>query len=94
MVDNVSLVVIASEEWVYERRPNATTGNDKVIAIAHASDGLDNFTLIVCDDFNSLQLDSKRETVFGEESGVGVDGLATISNGYFSRIKTDPNDEQ
>lgn len=64
---------------MYGRWPNASTGHDKVIVVAHAPDGLDDFTLIIRDDFDALQLDSKREAVFGKERGVGVNCLCFAS---------------
>ena len=60
---------------IYGRWPNASTGHDKVIVVAHAPDGLDDFTFIIRDDFNALQLDPECEAVFGKEGGVGVNRL-------------------
>lgn len=67
--------------WIYGRWPNASTGHDKVIVVAHASDSFDDFTLIIWDDFNALQLDSEREAVFSKEGGVGVNCLC-FANRY------------
>jgi hypothetical protein len=60
---------------IYGRRSNASTSDHKVVVVTHAPYGLDNFALIVGNDFHSFQLDPKREAVLGKESGVGVDCL-------------------
>ena len=60
---------------MYGRWTNASTGDDEIITVAHTLDGLNDFAFIIRNHFNSLQLDAQRKTVFGEESGVGVDCL-------------------
>jgi len=62
----------------YGRWSNSSTSYDKIVVAAHATDGLDDFTLIVGNDFDALKLDSELEAVFGEVGGVGVDGLAKV----------------
>ena len=42
------------KKYIYERWPNTSTGNDKVIITAHAPDGLDNLALIVRNHFDAL----------------------------------------
>ena len=63
---------------MYGRWANASTGNDKIIAVAHTSHCLNDFALIVCDHFNALQLNAEGEAELGEEGRVGVDGLGII----------------
>lgn len=66
--------------WLYGygRWANATAGHDKVIISAHAADGFDDLAFVVSYDFHALELDSEREAVSREESGVCVDGLEGV----------------
>ena len=66
------------------RRTNSSRGNDKVIPTAHSPDGFDDIVLIVGDDLYPFELDAEAEAVFGEEGGVGIDGLLSIS--FFNQL--------
>lgn len=59
----------------YVRWANATASHDKVVIGAHAANGFLDLAFVVSDDFHALELDSEREAVSREESGVCVDGL-------------------
>jgi len=80
-----TIVIICLKErgGGYGRWPNSSTSHDKIVIVAHATDGLDDFALIVGNDFDALNLNSELEAVFGEVGGVGVDGLARV-NGSIS----------
>lgn len=57
------------------RRSNSTTRYYKVVVLGHASGRLYYFILIVCYDFDSLQVDAQREAEFSKVRRIGVDGL-------------------
>ena len=50
---------------MYIRRAYATTGDDKIVASAHALHGLDDIFLVVGNDFYPLQLDAEGEAELG-----------------------------
>jgi hypothetical protein len=39
-------------------RANASRGDDEVVVVAHPPSGLNDLRLIVCDDFDSLEVDA------------------------------------
>lgn len=57
------------------RGPDAATGHDEIVIVAHAPDRLDDLALIVSDYFHAFELDAQGEAEFGEEGGIGVDCL-------------------
>lgn len=48
------------------RRSNATRSDYHVIILRHAPDSLNDFSLIVCDDLNPPQIDTKGEAELGK----------------------------
>lgn len=63
---------------MYTRRPDSSTRNDEVIAIAHSPNSLDDVALVVGNHLDALKLDAEREAVFREERRIGVDCLDVI----------------
>lgn len=67
-------------EGVYGRWPNASAGHNEVVVVAHPPHGFNDLVLIIGDDFNPLELNTKREAVFSEEGRIGVDGLELLTS--------------
>jgi hypothetical protein len=65
---------------VYGRWPNASTGNNKVVVVAHPPHCLNDLALIVRNDFYPLELDTKGEAIFSKEGRIGVDGLDSLTS--------------
>jgi hypothetical protein len=57
----------------------STAGDHEVIVFGHPSRRLDDLFFIIRYDFNTLQVDAKRETVFGEPGRVRINGLGRAS---------------
>ena len=51
---------------VVVRRADAAGGYDEVVVGGHAAGGLNDFALVVGDDFDALEVDAEGEAVFGE----------------------------
>lgn len=57
------------------RWTNASASDNKVITSAHAADSLHDILLIIRNDLDALELNTKRKAKLGEEGRVCVDGL-------------------
>ena len=66
------------------RWPDSARCDDEIVLAAHAAHGLDDFALVVGDDFDAREVDAEGEAVFGEPGGVGVDGLYVVLSQPFS----------
>ena len=61
--------------WRGLRGPNAATGHDKIVLVAHATHRLDYVVFFIWNDLDALELDAQSEAVLGEVGAVGVYGL-------------------
>ena len=60
------------------RWSDSSTGDNKIIVLAHSPCGFYYFVLVVRDDLYPFQRHAEREAEFGQIGRVGVDGLYLV----------------